>query len=178
MKAWIVFSSQHASAKRRSKWPKVYSLSLGWLCNEFEGATKQRHHPHNTMQDLPSCFMLANILQFATSLLPFSPRSLWCCVKCLPLQSVYRYGPRYQNWLHLYTAGLLWSCQIERTLTQDYADARLYVLSALKTMCAWLDFQSDGMLEERKVLSDCTLWIHFMHYTLTQDLSKFKNSVW
>ncbi len=63
-------------------------FTLGWLCNEFQGATKQCHHPHNMMQDLPSCFMLANIRQFATSLLSFFPRSLWCRVRCLPLQVV------------------------------------------------------------------------------------------
>lgn len=40
---------------------------------------------------------------------------------------------------------------------EDYADARLYVLSALKTMCGWLDFQSDGMLEDRKVWSSKTV---------------------
>lgn len=68
------------------------SSHLGWLCNNFWGATKQYHHPHNNMMsDLSSCFMLANIQQFATSFYSFHWRSLWCCVKCLPLRSVQGY---------------------------------------------------------------------------------------
>lgn len=60
---------------------------VGWLCNERWGATKQRHHPHNIKMSpggmrpvLPSCFMLANIQQFATSLLSLgSKESLMPC---------------------------------------------------------------------------------------------------
>lgn len=128
------------------------------------------------MQDLPSCFMLDNIQQFATSLLCFyffflSGKSLMLC-QMSPSSKCSRIWTAVPNWLHPYTAGLLWTCQIGRTVMEQYADARLYVLSALKTMCAWLDFQSDGMQEERKVLSDCTLWIHLMHYALKQQPSK------
>lgn len=59
--------------------------------------------------NLPSCFMLANIKQFATLFVFSSFLILWCCVKCLPLQSLQRYGPLYQNWSHPYTAAVFTS---------------------------------------------------------------------
>lgn len=46
--------------------------------------------------------------------------------------------------------------QIERTLMKEYTDVSLRVLPALTTMCV-LSLMFNLMLEERKVLSDCTL---------------------
>lgn len=45
-------------------------LSVFFIRGDFPRCIKQHHHPHNVMQDLPFCFMLANTQQFAPSLLP------------------------------------------------------------------------------------------------------------
>ncbi|WP_237581224.1 hypothetical protein, partial [Salmonella sp. gx-f7] len=42
------------------------------------------------MQDLPSCFMLANIHQFATSLLPFLFRGVFDAVSNVSLFKVFK----------------------------------------------------------------------------------------